>query len=97
MADNTITGQVQGNTDNNSVSNVFAGGSSLISGWLSGIGGDIASGLEGGAVAFFRDLWTVIVGPLEIIAGIAILIFFMSIYFRGDISGLMGAGKLLAA
>ena len=49
--------------------------------WFSSTAGDIASGIEGGAVAVFGDLWDVIVGPLEIVIGVIIVIILFSWMF----------------
>lgn len=53
--------------------------------WLSGIGGGIASGLESGFVNFLKDLWAVVIGPLEVIIGAVIAMFVLAIYFKNDL------------
>jgi hypothetical protein len=51
--------------------------------WLSSLGGEIGSGIESGFVALTKDLWDVVVGPLEIFIG-AILILFALIFALKD-------------
>jgi hypothetical protein len=75
-----------------------------IIGWFTGIGNDItkpitdffkslagqlAAALEAGILAVFKDLWDVIVGPLEILAGVIIVIIALGIAFRADVAGLV--------
>ena len=62
--------------------------------WISGLGGSIASGIEGGVVALIKDIWHVIEGPLLVIAGIAIALAVLVVYFKNDITQL---GSSLAA
>lgn len=54
--------------------------------WLTGLGGDIGSGIEAALVAFLKDLWAVILGPLEIIAGVALAILILLFMFRDDLA-----------
>lgn len=56
--------------------------------WLSSIGGDIGSGIEAALVAFLHDLWDVILGPLEIIAGVALAIVILLYAFKDDLGSL---------
>lgn len=65
--------------------------------WLSDIGGKLASGIESGVVQVLKDLWNVIVGPLEVFAGIAIAIFVFIIYFKDDIMKLAPMIMMAAA
>lgn len=58
-------------------------------GWLTGLGGGIASGIEGGVVAVLKDLWRVVEGPLLVIAGIIVALIVLSVYFKNDIAGLI--------
>jgi len=53
--------------------------------WLQSAGADIGSGIESGFVTFFKDLWNVIVGPIEVLGGLAIVIVVFLIYFKDDI------------
>jgi hypothetical protein len=62
-----------------------------VNSWISGIGGSIASGLEGGVVAFLRDIFNVVVGPLEVVVGAVLIAFALVICFKDD---LMQAGLL---
>jgi hypothetical protein len=65
-----------------------------IGAWASGIGGDLASGIETGFVSVMKDLWSVIVGPLEMIAGILIILMTLGLAFKDDL--LSVAGPLIA-
>jgi hypothetical protein len=62
--------------------------------WLSGIGGDIGSGIEAGAVAIFGDLWDVIEGPLLTLLGVVIIVITLSWAFKNQIIH-FGAAALL--
>ncbi len=64
-----------------------------LQGWLSSLGGMIGSGIESGLVAFFKDLWAVIEGPLLILLGAAIAIAVLAIYFKNDITSPMAMAK----
>lgn len=66
------------------------------SSWLAGLGGDLASGIEAGFVAFFRDWWTVISGPLEVIAGLLVMGFVLVTYFKNDIASTALLAGMLA-
>lgn len=68
-----------------------------VGGWLSGLGGFIGSGIEAGFVSFFKDLWTVLVGPLEILLGVLIAMFVLVVYFKDDIMKLAGSVGMMAA
>jgi hypothetical protein len=63
--------------------------------WLTGIGGDIASGIEGGVVQLLKDVWTVIEGPLLVIVGAVVFLFVIVSYFKSDIAA--GATALVGA
>ena len=65
--------------------------------WLSGLGGMIGSGIESGFVNFFKDLWNVIVGPVEVVVGILIALFVLAIYFKDDLTAVAGIAKMAAA
>jgi hypothetical protein len=67
-----------------------------LNGWLQSLGGMIASGLEQGLVSFLGDLWTVIAGPLEVIAGVIIGLFVLLVYFKNDIGSIAGTVAMLA-
>lgn len=64
--------------------------------WLSGIGGSIGSGIEGGVIATLKDIWNVIVGPLEVFLGIIIAVIVFIIYFKDDIMRLAPALAMAA-
>lgn len=56
-----------------------------VAAWLSSMGGSIASGLEGAGVAFLKDLWNVILGPIEILIGSAIAMVILVYAFKDDL------------
>lgn len=68
-----------------------------VTNWMKGLGGSLASGIEGGVITTLKDLWNVIVGPLEVFAGIAIAIFVFIIYFKDDIMKLAPMIAMAAA
>lgn len=57
-------------------------------GWLSSLGGSIGAGLDAAGVAFLKDLWDVILGPLEIIAGVVLAIIMLMWIFRDDLAAI---------
>jgi len=59
--------------------------------WLSSAGGQIGSGIEGGFIALLKDLWDVVVGPVEIFVGAVLIIFALSLAFKND---LLQAGRM---
>ena len=56
--------------------------------WLKSVGGNIASGIEGGIVALLKDLWDVILGPVEIITGAVIFAIGLTLLFKNDLTGI---------
>lgn len=83
-------------------SGLIGGGADLIAQGASGlpkavesffqhIGGQIAAGFEAGAISVLKDIWDVVLGPLEIIVGILFILFALFIAFR---SQLFQAAKL---
>jgi hypothetical protein len=56
--------------------------------WLNSLGGAIGSGIEGALVSFLHDLWDVILGPLEIIAGAGLAIVILLYAFKDDLGSL---------
>jgi hypothetical protein len=60
-----------------------------LTGWLTGIGGDIASGLESGFINIILDIWRVIYPALEILAGVALLILVLGFIFKDDLLGVL--------
>jgi len=64
---------------------------------LSGLGGYIASGIESGFVSLLTDLWDVILGPLEVIAGVAIAVVILVFAFREDLGSLAAVVAMGAA
>jgi len=66
--------------------------------WLESLGGMIASGIEAGFVALLKDLWGVIIGPLEILAGAVLGIIILVFAFKEDlapIAGMIARGALI--
>jgi hypothetical protein len=75
----------------NDILGLGGGVASDVNSWLSGLGGQLASGLEGGVVAFLRDIFNVAVGPLEVFVGVVLMAFALIICFKDD---LMQAGLM---
>ena len=70
---------------------VATGGLSLITAlpsdaksWLTSAGGAIGSGIEGGFIALFKDLWNVILPVAEIFVGAVFIIFAVAFLFKND-------------
>jgi hypothetical protein len=61
--------------------------------WLSSAGGLIGSGIEAGFVDLLKDIWNVILGPIQVLAGILVLTFTLIYLFKNDIAQ---AGMLVA-
>jgi hypothetical protein len=68
---------------------------SAVTGFFSDIGGKIAAAIEAGFVALFGDVWRVIVGPLEILAGALIIVVALGIAFKHDVAGIAMAAAIL--
>jgi hypothetical protein len=58
--------------------------------FLSGWAGWIAAGLEGGFVQILKDIWNVIVGPLEILTGFIVIALVLGLAFKDDILAVAG-------
>jgi hypothetical protein len=56
--------------------------------WLKGIGGQIGSGIEAGLVSLLKDVWDVILGPLEILMGVVLAILVLIFAFRNEIASI---------
>lgn len=69
----------------------------LATNWLTGIGGQVASGIEGAMVAIIGDIWNVITGPLEIIVGAIIIIIVLGWAFKNQVIQLGGLAVRMAA
>lgn len=55
--------------------------------WLGGIGGAIASAIEGGVVVLLKDVWKTVGGAVEILVGVLIIIITLGLAFRNDVAG----------
>lgn len=65
----------------------------IVGGWLSGVGGQIGSGIEAGIVTSLKDLWDVIIGPVEVLLGFLIFLWVIAIYLKDD---LLAVGRIAA-
>lgn len=63
--------------------------------WLRSLAGEIGSGIEGAFVALLKDLWDVILGPLEIIAGALVAFVIIAYIFKDDLAAV--APMIIAA
>lgn len=68
---------------------------SKVSGWLGGLGGDIASGIEGGTISVIKDIWNVILPFIEIAIGALIAMWTISIYLASSQGGQAAIQSLL--
>lgn len=46
--------------------------------WISGIGGDIAGAIESGFLALTMDIWSAVLGPLQILLGSVVILIALS-------------------
>lgn len=58
-----------------------------ITDFIQSLAGQIAAGLESGLIAILGDVWKVLVGPLELIAGALIAVIAFGLLFRNDVVG----------
>ena len=71
-----------------------------VKGWLSGLGGQMASGIDQAFVSGLTDLFDVIIGPLEIVIGFLFIMWAFLLFFKDDIMNalyLVGAGVAIGA
>jgi hypothetical protein len=76
-----------------SAQQVASGAASLpdaITNWFSSMGGYIATGIESGFVSLLKDVWDVVLGPLEVIVGVVLILFALIFAMKDD---LMQVGK----
>lgn len=65
--------------------------------WLGSLGGMIGSGIESGFITAIKDLWDVVIGPLEVLIGGIIIVVTLMMYFRHDIINLASSVGSMAA
>lgn len=63
--------------------------------WIGGLGGDIASGIEGGYIAILKDLWAVVLPWAEIFIGGLIAMFVINVYLLSSSVGQAAVGAIL--
>ena len=63
-----------------------------VQGWLSSAAGQLASAIESGFLAVIKDLWDVVIGPIEVFIGAMIILFALIFLFKND---LMQAGAMI--
>lgn len=74
---------------------LFTGIGSGANSFFKTIGSQIGAGIESGFVYLLKDLWAVIVGPVEIISGAILAIAILIFIFREQLTDI--AGSVLAA
>lgn len=84
---NTIFGGVVGG---------LTGAPSAATNWIANLGGQLASGVEAGFLALFKDIWNVLLPPLEIMAGASIVVIALFIAFQDQVASLAPIGLALA-
>ena len=72
----------------------FQGG---IGQWLTNLGGELASGIEGAVVAVLGDVWDVIAGPIEVIIGLVIAFIVLGWAFKNQLIQLGSIAAMAAA
>lgn len=58
---------------------------SAVQSWFAGIGGQIASGLEAAGIAALKDVFDVVIGPVEIFVGAVLILFALIFAFKDDL------------
>jgi hypothetical protein len=58
---------------------------SAVESWFAGVGGQIASALEAGFIATLKDVFSVVIGPLEIAVGAVLILFALIFAFKDDL------------
>lgn len=66
---------------------------SIVGGWFSSLGADIGSGIESGLVYILKDLWNVIIGPVEVGLGLVIAVIAIFLWLGGDMSSAIALVK----
>lgn len=61
------------------------------------LAGDLASGIESGFLAIIKDIWDVILGPIEVILGVVIFIAALVLAMKNDLIAIAGMAKGFAA
>lgn len=61
---------------------------SAVQNWFKSLAGQLASAFETGFLALIKDIWDVVVGPVEILAGALIVVIALGIAFKNDVAGL---------
>jgi hypothetical protein len=69
---------------------------SAVSNWFGSIAGQLASAFEAGFLAVVKDLWDVVVGPLEIIVGVFFFLFGLIFAIKDDMIGIATVAAIAA-
>jgi hypothetical protein len=87
-------GLVAGATGNisQSVSDLSSG----VTGFLSGAAGQLAQAVETGFIAIFKDMWNVILGPLEVFVGASLVLLALVVVFKDDLMQVGAAFGMMA-
>lgn len=78
-----FSGLIEGATGN--INQSVADLSSGVTGFLSGAAGQLAQAVETAGVSIFKDLWDVILGPLEVFIGASLILLAIAILFKNDL------------
>jgi hypothetical protein len=68
-------------------------GTTEVTGWLSGAAGQVASAIESGFIATIKDVWDVVLGPVEVLVGAVLMLLGVAFMIKSDlpaISNFMG-------
>lgn len=83
------------NQDQTKIPNPISAVSNAANGWLKGLGGQLASGIEQSFVSGLTDLYDVIIGPIQIVIGVIFIVIAFVIFFKDDImNGIRALGGL---
>lgn len=81
-------------------SNLVQGATALpnaVENWFASLGGEIASGFEAAVIAIFKDWWAVVIGPIEVFAGVVLIVAGIVFMFKDDLMQLAPLIAMAAA
>lgn len=65
-----------------------------VTGWLGGLGGTIASGIESGTIAILKDVWGVVLPFVEIAIGGTLMLIGISLWLASSDAGKAAIGGI---
>lgn len=70
--------------------------STAVQNWFGSLAGQLASAFEAGFLAIIKDIWIVMVGPLEVIAGVFFVMLGLIFAVKDDMMGIAGVAAIAA-